>query len=79
MKLIFYLRLIVVFNILPETEKRTLEEIELHFSDNNRKLTDRKIYRLKESKIASAVPDIVVDNNATNNNGHSNMAYVLDK
>jgi len=28
---------------LPETERRTLEDIETHFSDNNRKLADRKI------------------------------------
>lgn len=26
--------------ILPETENRTLEDIELHFSDNNRRLID---------------------------------------
>lgn len=32
-----------MYAILPETEDRTLEDIELHFSDNNRKLTDRKI------------------------------------
>lgn len=36
-------RWIVMYAILPETEDRTLEDIELHFSDNNRKLTDRKI------------------------------------
>ncbi|XP_055301620.1 facilitated trehalose transporter Tret1-like [Sitodiplosis mosellana] len=29
--------------ILPETENRTLEEIELHFSDNNRSIFDIKI------------------------------------
>lgn len=28
---------------MPETENRTLEEIELYFSDKNRKITDRKI------------------------------------
>lgn len=32
-----------MYLILPETENRTLEDIELHFSDNKRKLTDRKI------------------------------------
>lgn len=36
-------RWIVMYFILPETEDRTLEDIELHFSDNNRKLTDRNI------------------------------------
>lgn len=35
--------LIISYNILPDTEKRTLEEIEIHFSHNKRRLTDRKI------------------------------------
>lgn len=35
--------LIIGYFIIPETENRTLEDIELHFSDNTRKLTDRKI------------------------------------
>lgn len=30
---------------MPETEGRTLEDIEIHFADNNRKLTDRHILR----------------------------------
>lgn len=29
--------------IIPETEGRSLEEIEMHFSDNKLGLTDRKI------------------------------------
>ena len=35
--------LILMFNILPETENRTLEDIELHFSDDSKKLTDWRI------------------------------------
>lgn len=35
--------LIATYNILPETEKRTLEDIELHFSDKQKGLRDRKI------------------------------------
>uniref|UniRef100_U5EU35 Putative transmembrane transport n=1 Tax=Corethrella appendiculata TaxID=1370023 RepID=U5EU35_9DIPT len=34
-----------IYFYLPETEKRTLEEIEIYFSDNKRKLTDIKIKR----------------------------------
>lgn len=29
--------------MLPETEQRSLEDIELHFSDNNRSITDINI------------------------------------
>ncbi|XP_031639043.1 facilitated trehalose transporter Tret1-like isoform X1 [Contarinia nasturtii] len=35
--------LVLMYNILPETENRTLEEIELHFADNSKKITDRTI------------------------------------
>lgn len=30
---------------MPETENRTLEDIEYHFSDNSKKITDCKIAR----------------------------------
>lgn len=42
--------LVLMYKILPETENRTLEEIELHFADNNKKLTDRKIAKIHENK-----------------------------
>lgn len=32
-----------MYLLLPETEERTLEDIEMHFSDNKRKITDRQI------------------------------------
>lgn len=35
--------LVYIYIFLPETERRTLEEIELHFSDNEKKLSDIKI------------------------------------
>lgn len=35
--------LFYIYMFLPETERRTLEEIELHFSDNKKKLSDIKI------------------------------------
>lgn len=40
--------LVLMYKILPETENRTLEDIETHFADKTKKLTDRKI--LKKSK-----------------------------
>lgn len=38
--------LILMYNILPETENRTLEEIEIHFADDSKTLTDRKVAKL---------------------------------
>lgn len=38
-----------MYFILPETEGYTLEEIELHFQDNSKKLTDRKILKLDQN------------------------------
>lgn len=29
-----------MFKIMPETEQRSLEDIEFHYSDNNKGLTD---------------------------------------
>lgn len=39
------LGLVLMFNILPETEGRSLEDIELHFSDDSKKITDWYIPR----------------------------------
>lgn len=39
-----------MYNILPETEGRTLEDIEIHFADNTRKLTDHYIARKPAEK-----------------------------
>lgn len=35
----------MLYNILPETEGRTLEDIENHFADRGRKFTDRFIVK----------------------------------
>lgn len=35
--------LILLYRILPETTNRSLEDIEIHFSDNSKKITNRKI------------------------------------
>lgn len=44
------LGLILMFNILPETENRSLEDIELHFSDNSKKITDWYIPQKHEQR-----------------------------
>lgn len=45
-ELFIYFRFIVTYNILPETEGHTLEDIETHFSDNSCKLTNWRIAKL---------------------------------
>lgn len=39
------LRFFVMFFIMPETEQRSLEDIELHYSDNSKGITDIDICR----------------------------------
>lgn len=43
--------LIFTYNVLPETEGRSLEDIELHFADNSKTICNRKI--AKQSKISA--------------------------
>ena len=40
MKYVLFFRFIVLFFIMPETEQRSLEDIEIHYSDNSKGLTD---------------------------------------
>lgn len=58
---IFAVGLILMYKILPNTENRTLEDIEMHFSDNSKKLTDRKIARILAP--SSAESESLVKNN----------------
>lgn len=52
--IVVVLGLILMYNILPDTDNRTLEEIELHFADNSKKITDRKIQKINsKSEIKS--------------------------
>lgn len=44
--IIIAIGIIVMFNILPETENRSLEDIEIHFSDKTKKITNYKIEKL---------------------------------
>lgn len=43
--LFFFSSFIAMFFFLPETENCSLEDIERHFSDNSKKLTDINIRR----------------------------------
>lgn len=69
-----------MYHILPETENCTLEDIELHFSDNRKGLFDRKITR--NSSATSHANNIETSNKSgkeSTSNGCTNNAYVADK
>lgn len=66
---------ILQYNIMPETENRSLEDIEMHFSDDSKRITDRTIaygqpiQKPDEIQCSSAVTIDPVQNirrNATN-------------
>lgn len=76
--------LILMYNILPETEGRTLEDIELHFSDNSKNITDRKISKLKsmqtqeKEKESDLSTKPVTINNGIYKNGCDNQGFTED-
>lgn len=59
---------ILMFKILPETENRTLEDIEMHFSDNTKKLTNLKIAKRK-------IKPPSIENGNRAQNGYDNNGY----
>lgn len=50
---------------MPETENRTLEDIELHFSDNKRKLTDIRIRKIADIEANNAIQRVIDENKKT--------------
>lgn len=75
-----------MYFLMPETEDRTLEDIEVHFSDNQRKITDRRIQKnvsVQSFNIPSGlVAAIENEKNAKSitksDNGHVNQAFTSD-
>lgn len=59
---------ILMYKILPETENRTLEDIEMHFSDNSKKLTNLKIAKTE----IKAPPN---ENGNHTHNGYDNNGF----
>lgn len=69
--------LIITYKILPETEKCTLEDIEKHFSDNKKGLTNRKIAR---RKLAPPIPnDFNNDKKKSTSEGYTNKVFVTEE
>uniref|UniRef100_A0A182VVZ1 Major facilitator superfamily (MFS) profile domain-containing protein n=1 Tax=Anopheles minimus TaxID=112268 RepID=A0A182VVZ1_9DIPT len=66
-----------VYFFLPETEKRTLEDIELYFSDNKRKLTDIYIPRRNRDEEMVAVVSKLAEK-ANEKQGISNAVFTED-
>lgn len=59
-----------MYFILPETENRTLEDIERHFGDNSKKITDHKITKSKPRKKVQTKCDV--------ENGENSMKKPLE-
>lgn len=65
-------RLFITYFILPETEDRTLEDIELHFSDNTKSIFDHDIKCRKQAAKEK-------DTDQNKNTSHKNEAFVADE
>ncbi|XP_031635118.1 facilitated trehalose transporter Tret1-like [Contarinia nasturtii] len=61
--------LILMYLILPETENRSLEDIERHFSDNSKGLTDRNIV-ISKRKSKNEPNDDDAENSQKTNSSH---------
>lgn len=80
--------LIFTYNVLPETENRSLEDIELHFADNSKNLCDRNIPKRSKKTVncketgdgnSDNVPKTIsVVMNVANEIGHENKAFEGD-
>lgn len=81
--------LLLTYKILPETENRSLEDIEDHFSDNSKSITDRKIIisrhaakkskKQEESQKIHTVSMNIDTKHSDNKTGIDNKAYDAEK
>ncbi|CRK97315.1 CLUMA_CG010709, isoform A [Clunio marinus] len=68
--------LLYIYLFVPETERRTLEEIELHFSDNTKKLSDIKI---RKNVNMNAEKEAKTNSNGFDNKGFENTPIDMGK
>lgn len=78
--IVIFVGLILMYNILPETENRTLEDIEMHFADKSKKINDRKIRKLDpkpedNGKAATKRVTIVEQSNIDEYNNKKNINF----
>lgn len=69
--------LVLMYKIMPETENRSLEDIEMHFSDNSKKLTDRKIAKQQHLRRCERKNEVECDE-ITKNSGLVKDQYEID-
>lgn len=69
--------LIFTYIVLPETEDRSLEDIELHFSDNSKSIIDRKITKSKSTHktIINSIGDVYQEKSNGIKNKSSDLGY----
>lgn len=67
--------IVLIYLIMPETENRTLEDIEMHFSDNTKKITDRKIARIIDGPNLEKNDEICPDENTSGETGEHQFSY----
>lgn len=65
--------LVLMYKILPETENRSLEDIEIHFADKSKKITDCKIARASKVLETKLKPDLTMKAEQTNYAYNSNI------
>lgn len=70
--------LVLMYTILPDTENKTLEEIELHFSDNSKKITDRKIQKIDTKPEIGTVRRIQTNDSNRKSTDNDNRNWELN-
>ncbi|XP_055302407.1 facilitated trehalose transporter Tret1-like [Sitodiplosis mosellana] len=78
---VYGIAFVVTYFILPETENISLDDIERHFSDNSKKITDRKIRKSnmktpsKDVEGSVKITETSFENVANNSYGINNKRY----
>lgn len=74
-----FFSLVLAYYIMPETEKRSLEEIERHFSDPTIKITDIYIRKLPKNPIDPIEQIDAFESDKKNiNKSCDNVGYMKD-